>query len=132
MWCPSPCIVAPLKRLWRAVPQELEPDRWCSHAAWGQEAWQIVAQWTWTLRLEVGHQLAPELLRTTEFAPALSEQNEHAPHTPSLTCSLCTRLGVCSTRHRDLLESWPLHWHRLSPSTGWNPALSRWQDPAPA
>jgi hypothetical protein len=22
----------------------LEPDRWCSHCAWGQEAWRIVAQ----------------------------------------------------------------------------------------
>ncbi|HLX58349.1 MAG TPA: hypothetical protein VKR83_15125 [Ktedonobacteraceae bacterium] len=23
--------------------QELEPDRWCSHSAWGQQVWQIVA-----------------------------------------------------------------------------------------
>src|SRR6185312_6797574 len=49
---------------------EQEPDRWCSHSAWGQEAWQIVAQWTWNLRLELGHKLAPEPVRTTEFAPA--------------------------------------------------------------
>jgi hypothetical protein len=59
--------------------EELEPDRWCSHSAWGQEAWQIVAQWTWNLRLEVGHQLAPEPLRTTEFAPALPLQPEPTP-----------------------------------------------------
>jgi hypothetical protein len=51
--------------------QELDPDRWCSHAACGQEIWQIVAQWVWNLRLELGHQLAPEPVRTTEFAPAL-------------------------------------------------------------
>ncbi len=25
--------------------QEIDPDRWCSHSAWGQECWQIVAQW---------------------------------------------------------------------------------------
>ena len=25
--------------------QEIDPDRWCSHSAWGQETWQIVAQW---------------------------------------------------------------------------------------
>ena len=50
--------------------QELEPDRWCSQSACGQEAWQIVAQWTWNLRLELGHLLAPEPVRTTEFAPA--------------------------------------------------------------
>ncbi|HEU5373937.1 MAG TPA: hypothetical protein VFV38_00715, partial [Ktedonobacteraceae bacterium] len=55
---------------------EQEPDRWCSHSAWGQEVWQIVAQWTWNLRLELGHKLLPEPVRTTEFAPALPSQNE--------------------------------------------------------
>jgi hypothetical protein len=49
---------------------EQEPDRWCSHAAWGQECWQIVAQWVWNLRLELGHHLLPDPVRTTEFAPA--------------------------------------------------------------
>jgi hypothetical protein len=62
---------------------EQEPDRWCSHSAWGQEAWQIVAQWTWNLRLELGHQLKPEPLRTTEFAPALPAPNEHVPTRPA-------------------------------------------------
>jgi hypothetical protein len=51
--------------------QELDPDRWCSHSAWGQEAWQIISQWIWNLRLELGHQLHPEPVRTTEFALAL-------------------------------------------------------------
>jgi hypothetical protein len=51
--------------------QEIDPDRWCSHSAWGQECWQVVAQWTWNLRLELGHQLNPQPLRTTEFAPAI-------------------------------------------------------------
>jgi len=50
--------------------REQEPDRWCSHAAWGQECWQIVCQWIWNLRLELGHHLLPEPVRTTEFAPA--------------------------------------------------------------
>jgi hypothetical protein len=49
---------------------EQDPDRWCSHAACGQETWQIISQWVWNLRLELGHLLAPEPLRTTEFAPA--------------------------------------------------------------
>jgi hypothetical protein len=62
--------------------EELEPDRWCSHSAWGQEAWQIVAQWTWNLRLELGHKLAPEPVRTTEFAPALPAPNEYVPTPP--------------------------------------------------
>lgn len=51
--------------------QEIDPDRWCSLSAWGQEAWQTVAQWVWNLRLELGHHLKPEPVRTTEFAPAL-------------------------------------------------------------
>ena len=58
--------------------QEQAPDRWCSHAAWGQESWQIVSQWVWNLRLELGHQLQPEPIRTTEFAPALPPMPKEA------------------------------------------------------
>lgn len=50
--------------------QEQDPDRWCSHTAWGQELWLILAQWIWNLRLELGHALHPTPMRTTEFAPA--------------------------------------------------------------
>jgi hypothetical protein len=50
---------------------EQDPDRWCSHSAWGQECWHVISQWTWNLRLELGLQLKPQPLRTTEFAPAL-------------------------------------------------------------
>ncbi len=57
---------------------EQDPDRWCSHSAWGQECWQVVSQWVWNLRLELGHRLEPTPLRTTEFAPALSPQGEQA------------------------------------------------------
>jgi hypothetical protein len=51
--------------------QEIDPDRWCSHTACGQETWCIVSQWVWNLRLELGHQVEPTPVRTTEFAPAL-------------------------------------------------------------
>ena len=63
--------------------QEIEPDRWCSHSAWGQEAWQVIAQWTWNLRLELGHQLRPQPLRTTEFAPAIPPQGEQGATPPT-------------------------------------------------
>jgi len=56
--------------------QEIDPDRWCSHSAWGQECWQVVSQWVWNLRLELGHQLLTSPLRTTEFAPAVTAPNE--------------------------------------------------------
>lgn len=63
---------------------EQDPDRWCSHSAWGQECWQIVCQWVWNLRLELGHHLQPAPVRTTEFAPAAlsvpaEEANAPAP-----------------------------------------------------
>lgn len=63
--------------------QEQDPDRWCSHAAWGQECWQIISQWLWNLRLELGHQLHPAPVRTTEFAPAFSPAHKEATHSPS-------------------------------------------------
>jgi hypothetical protein len=62
---------------------EQDPDRWCSHTACGQEVWQIISQWVWNLRLELGHQLAPDPVRTTEFAPALSPAQEEATNSPS-------------------------------------------------
>jgi hypothetical protein len=61
--------------------QEIDPDRWCSHSAWGQECWQVVSQWVWNLRLELGHQLLTSPLRTTEFAPAVAATNEQQPPT---------------------------------------------------
>jgi hypothetical protein len=49
---------------------EQDPDRWCSHTACGQEFWQVVNQWLWNLRMELGQQLSPTAIRTTEFAAA--------------------------------------------------------------
>jgi hypothetical protein len=60
--------------------QEQDPDRWYSHAPAGQEAWQILSQWVWNLRLELGHVLEPTEMRTTEFAPPIEEATaEQAP-----------------------------------------------------
>ncbi len=56
--------------------QEQDPDRWCSHSAWGQECWQVVSQWVWNLRLELGHRLDLTPMRMTEFAPAIPEASE--------------------------------------------------------
>jgi hypothetical protein len=53
--------------------KEQDPDRWVSHTACGQEFWQILSQWMWNVRLELGHRLHPTPLRTTEFAPIKEE-----------------------------------------------------------
>lgn len=52
--------------------REQDPDRWVSRTPCGQEFWQIISQWMWNVRLELGHRLAPTPTRTTVFAPALS------------------------------------------------------------
>jgi len=68
---------------------EQDSDRWCSHTPNGQEFWQILGQWVWNLRLELGQQLSSSDLRTTEFAPALVvepppvvEPARNSPQTP--------------------------------------------------
>jgi hypothetical protein len=61
---------------------EQDPDRWCSHAPAGQQAWQIISQWLWNLRLELGHQLTATPLRTTEFAAAVSQSTEPQGYGP--------------------------------------------------
>ncbi len=62
---------------------EQDPDRWCSQSPSGQECWQIVSQWVWNLRLELGHQLAPTSMRTTEFAPAIVPVKEQTVDSPA-------------------------------------------------
>jgi hypothetical protein len=57
---------------------EQDADRWYSHTSCGQEFAQILAQWTWNLRLELGQTLSPSELGTTEFAPALPVKPIHA------------------------------------------------------
>ena len=64
---------------------EQDPDRWCSHSSWGQECWQVISQWVWNLRLELGHRLEPTPLRTTEFASALSPQSKQAATRPPVS-----------------------------------------------
>ena len=52
---------------------EQDPDRWCSRTACGQEFWQIINQWIWNLRLDLGQHLSPASMCLTEFAPAHEE-----------------------------------------------------------
>jgi hypothetical protein len=58
-------------------------DRWCSHTPSGQEFWQILSQWVWNLRLELGHALHPTPMRITEFAPAQAVVPEAQAPAPS-------------------------------------------------
>jgi hypothetical protein len=95
------CIAGPYAPTLADEDTEQDPDRWCSHSAWGQECWQLVSQWVWNLRLELGHQLEPMSPRITEFAPALSSPREQEATRPALAApasgygppTTATRLG---------------------------------------
>jgi hypothetical protein len=62
--------------------EEQNADRWYSHTPCGQKFAQILAQWIWNLRLELGQQLSQAELRTTDFAPACESE---APSTDEPT-----------------------------------------------
>ena len=74
--------------------KELDPDRWCSHSAWGQECWQVVSQWTWNIRLELGHQLHPDPARTTEFAPPIPPPSSTSLSTAPLAGYAFPQVGL--------------------------------------
>jgi hypothetical protein len=57
---------------------EQDPDRWCSCTPQGQEFWQILSQWVWNTRLELGMVAQEEQLRTTSWQDAVS----NTPATP--------------------------------------------------
>ena len=68
--------------------REQDPDRWCSHTAYGQEFWQILNQWIWNLRLEFGQHCSPTPLRRAAVGFS---------HAFDRICS-CSCGGVCSSQ----------------------------------
>jgi hypothetical protein len=51
--------------------EEQAADRWVSRTQWGQEFWQIINQWMWNLRLELGQQVQATTMRVTDLAYSL-------------------------------------------------------------
>jgi hypothetical protein len=95
--------------------EEQGPDRWCSHTAWGQEFWLILAQWIWNLRLELGHALHPTPMRTTEFAQACTEPGASPGGTAQADVSYqppmwaVSRMGCIASSHFTLQADGTLH-----------------------
>jgi hypothetical protein len=48
--------------------EEQATDRWVSRTQWGQEFWQIISQWIWNLRLELGQHAQATPMRVTDLA----------------------------------------------------------------
>ncbi len=101
--------------------QEQEPDRWCSHTAWGQEFWLILAPWIWNLRLALGHALHPTAMRTTEFAPAKARSGgafRRASTRLDASTAGEVRIGAMGTS----FFYGRLSRFSFSPTSGWNAA----------
>ncbi len=66
--------------------QEQDPDRWCSRTGHGQEFWQILSQWVWNTRLELGAVVQEQPLRWTSWP----DPQPGAPASPSLPMTAAT------------------------------------------
>lgn len=62
--------------------REQDPDRWTSGHPAGQEAWQLLSQWVWNLRLRLGACAKDHPVRRTLFAEAKSPVGA-APPSPA-------------------------------------------------
>ncbi len=60
--------------------EEQATDRWVSRTQWGQEFWQIINQWIWNLRLELGQHAQATTMRVTDLA--YSQVQEPSPLPP--------------------------------------------------
>src|SRR5215210_1657613 len=61
---------------------EQDPDRWCSHGPHGQEFWQVLSQWVWNTRLELGQvcqALPPRWTRWSDGEPSAPPTSTPAP-----------------------------------------------------
>jgi hypothetical protein len=108
---------------------EQESDRWYSHTPCGQEFAQILAQWVWNLRLELGQTFSPSELCTTEFASAYVAEPVHADEPAELAENMAQSSSIPAAVYG------PPQWARSSfthgtPSLGvylttrWDAALS--------
>ena len=79
------CIAELICRLWQMKTTSRTPIAGVATPPGGQECWQVISQWVWNLRLELGHRLEPTPLRTTEFASALSPQSKQAATRPPVS-----------------------------------------------
>jgi hypothetical protein len=90
---------------------EQAASRWCSHSAWGQECWQVVSQWVWNEAPGIGASALPHAHTHDRICPCPLSTERASSHPSTLIPS---RLWVCSTHQRHLLENGALHRSRLS------------------
>lgn len=78
--------------------KELELDRWASGTPHGQEMWQILGQWVWNQRLQLGLVATPCAPRCTLWSEALP-QGDIATGAASSNTDVVTSSSVSNTEH---------------------------------
>ncbi len=115
------CIAAHYAPALADEDDEQDPDRWCSHSAWGQECWQLVSQWVWNLRAvrwDISWSQLP-CVSPSLLLPLRRRTSRPPPHPLPPPGMVHPPLPPAS-------ESWPLLWLRLSSPTRWDaPVPSR-------
>jgi hypothetical protein len=101
--------------------QEQEPDRWVSHTPCGQEFWQILSQWIWNLRLELGQHASASTLRVTDMASSQvsappADRDPPAEQAPST--GLDPPAEQTPAESFELVSYGPPQWARLSYTKG--------------
>src|SRR5207253_3713840 len=99
---------------------EQDPDRWCSHAAWGQECWQVVSQWVWNEAPGAGASAGTDARTHDRVCPCSPAAERATCHASGL---ISTRVRVWSTHDGHLLEDGSLLGARLSSPARWDPPL---------
>ncbi len=94
---------------------EQDPDRWCSHTASGQEFWQILSQWMWNLRLDLGQHLSPTAMRLTEFAPAREASPPPASESAPVVGQTAVKYGPAQWARPSFTGGFPGAAFRLQP-----------------
>ena len=103
--------------------KEQEMDRWYSHTPCGQEFAQILAQWVWNLRGELGQQLSPSELRTRRFCSRAGGRTSF--NRSAETCGRTTSCGhVRSTAMGSLIIYAWVPWLRVYAATRRKSAMS--------
>lgn len=97
--------------------QEQDPDRWCSLTALGQEFWQIVSQWVWNMRLELGAVVQEQPLRWTRWQDTQPDATASpSPSVPAVTSSDAPRTEELLARYGplELAQPWAKARRRFS------------------
>jgi hypothetical protein len=108
---------------------EQDPDRWCSHSAWGQECWQVICQWTSEPEAGTGASAQADPAAHHRVCSRHPRALQAGSHT-SIFISSC--LWIWSTGYGHILESGAFHRSRFFSPARWHAPVSGWPTPARA